>query len=465
MPTKLSNDPADLFVELYDRLGDEPFTGVVPAEGWYFENAVLAQVESVREAVLATGMVEDLLLERLDAGDQRSIFACLLGLDQALDHINPFSGSLDGHSLYRIARRHAATGHLNSDPKSGALLFGCTFAGRPAGIPVKAEFFGLVRVAATAWQHVDHDWIPNEFDIAIDPTLRPGARLAVGCVPMIDSYDEMTIQKTRRGLRRPAYRVGPRVDSLPGRVDAVLAELERSEATIGLLPEATLDDGLLEVWRAALAGTDPPDDSQLTWIVAGTGPVGGGDPPHNRAVLLHRSGQVLFAQDKLNDFTLTSLQLHRWNLNKQLGSVRSLEDISKGERVEIRESNLGRIAILICEDLTRTPTLAALTSCGVSHVFVPIFSPPVDEGWVKDAASRHVADVGAWIIVATSLAVGREMDKAVDGPLATCRSFGPQDAERDEWHFDDKVELANLPTDVALLWISTAMVHRFTDFT
>src|ERR1700741_645168 len=111
------------------------------------------------------------------------------------------------------------------------------------------------------------------------------------------------------------------------------------------------------VWRARLQRRGPKSDLRL--VVAGTSPQSwsSGDPPGNEALLLNHRGQIIGRQRKL----------HRWNLNLEIRKQYALlapgladvdllyEHISPGEEVEIIEhSQLGRLAVMICEDLGRT---------------------------------------------------------------------------------------------------------------
>jgi hypothetical protein len=279
---------------------------------------------------------------------------------------------------------------------------------------------------------------------------------------MVHSYDEleMTVRSdddTRR------YRIGPRTEPLRARVREVLEALDDSGASIGMLPEATLSDELLAVWRQVLSDTPPEWDATLHWILVGTGPVGGSEPPHNRAVMLLRDGgHPIVHYDKHHDFTLSAAQIERWKLESRLGAGKAAEDICRGTRLVIRESSLGRFAILICEDVTRlTDVGAALAHFGVSHVFAPIFSAPIeDRTWDSRAGRDVVKHLGASVVVSNSLAVGRAIDPA--GRLGICSvAVPPSDAE-EEWRpIDVHVGKAAHPAEVVLLAVPPGEIKRF----
>jgi hypothetical protein len=118
---------------------------------------------------------------------------------------------------------------------------------------------------------------------------------------------------------------------------------------------------------------------------------------------------------------------------------------------------------------------ATLLKCGVSHVFAPIFSPPFTGpyGWAERAAQDYVFDLGAWVVVANSLAVYSAIgtNAAADAELKqaaanapTCYALGPH-ARRDDWRTaEPQAKRAPTPEDVELVHVSSGMAHRYDDF-
>lgn len=461
-----TEDPADVFLELYDAIGDGPFEDQRAlrwrrSDGWVRRNAELICAD-----VMRTARASRALLEAVVADGERGIFAALMGLDNALMHADVIYGTAaEAGEMYDWLLRHVITGRLNSRPEDGLLLFRLSSAPRPRSLPTRTTAFHLLRVPATIIEahKIDFGRLPTAFDIPFQaPSTDGRARVDVGCAPMLAGYDEMEISARDDGdVKR--YRLCPRTKPLKARVRSILEALDRSGATIGLLPEATLSDELLAAWKEALREQLAPWDSNLSWILVGSGPVGGGDPPFNRAVLLSRDGgHELLRFDKHFDFTLSRAQMKRWRLDELIGDALACEDIHRGDRIVVRECSLGRLAILICEDLTRlTVAGAALGHLGVSHLLVPIFSAPIRrKSWDSWASRAVVSQIGASVVVANSLAVGRAMQ--LRGALGTCSSaVVPEDAG-DEWKdVELNVRKCAQPEDVILLEIPAVEVKKY----
>jgi predicted amidohydrolase len=462
-----TEDPADLFLELYDEIGDGPFDDQRAlrwrrSDGWVRRTAELICAE-----VMRTGRASRELVEPAVAEGGRGVFAVLMGLDSALMHADVMYGTAaETGEMYDWLLRHVTTGRLNSRVEDGLLLFRLSSAPRPRALPTRTTAFHVLRVpAAIVETHkIDFDRLPTAFDIpfqAPEPDGRP--RVNVGCAPMLAGYDELEISaRDDDGVRR--YRLCPRTEPLKARVRSILEALDRSGATIGVLPEATLSDELLGAWKEALREQLAPWDSNLSWILVGSGPVGGGDPPFNRAVLLSRDGgHEVLCYDKHFDFTLSPDQLRRWRLDELIGDTLACEDIHRGDQILVRECSLGRLAVLICEDLTRLAVVgAALGHLGVSHLLVPIFAAPIRrQSWDAWASRAVVSQIGASVVVSNSLAVGRAMQR--QGALGTCSSaVVPEDAG-DEWKdIELNVRKCAHPEDVVLLEIPAVNIKKYT---
>jgi predicted amidohydrolase len=418
-----SSDPGDLFIQLYDELDAE----LQPAEvaGWLGDERVEEIAAWIEGEVVETGQMDpDELEENLalvadepDALEERK-FALLLGLDRALMYAHPQTSTYDRAGLQELASRYRETGRFNTDRTPGALLPRVVFPQRPQETPerIAEAFVSVVRVAEEAWHAAHHVTIPSRSDFG---RLDRERGLIVGCVPMMDGLADLVAQ-VHESERTHFFQLSPSAD-LATRIPEILESLDASGAQIGVLPELALSDTLLAAWQAGVCEHPPPRPSRLRWLFIGTGPVGGGDPPSNRGVLIdRRTGAELLRQDKIYPFTLTEKMVNEWGLDELFGRRQFEEYMSRGDKITVAESDLGRLIILICEDLARTMHLGTpLLAYSPSLAIAPVFSTPTElYRWEHNHAREYAAHVGTQVVVANSLVVARAT--GLDGATGSC---------------------------------------------
>jgi len=426
---ELPDDPADLFVVLYDLLSDEHFRDRKPI-GWRKNPTVRELADDVCTDVLKDGYATPELAAQIirEHGDP-GIFAVLTGLDWAMGAANPFMPCYDEPAMGRLTRRYARHGRFDSprdEQETGLLLPRCTRPGKLAANPTnKPDFFNVHRVTPDNCHGIQHGLISSRND----PAFSGGEAIAIGSAPLLENNDDLEFGFSRDddvGL----YRITPSTERLSERIGQVIRNLGNSEAAIGILPESTLSNTLFGQWRQLL--TELPEESSLRWILLGTGPLGTDDPPPNRAVLVDcLTGQSVLEQDKMAGFTMGEGQAVRWGLPGEPSDCLAVEDITRGRHISVMESALGRIAVLICEDLKQSVLWEAkFQAFGVSHIFAPLFASPISrtpkDRWERVAAQRCVEEQGAWVVLANSLAVGAEMDPQLDPEdCFNCAVVGP----------------------------------------
>jgi len=431
-------DPADLFVTLYDQLPDSVFRGWEIMD-WFADPDVDDLSHKISEAVLDYGELAPEDVARIVArDDDRGRFAILLGLDEALGYVNPYSVNSMTEQfspLYGLAIRYQTTFRLNTAGTPGALLPGCAFPCRPVAKREKDEFFNLRRMTPEQTKIVKHRVLPPVEDAYFNRE-RP---VSVGCAPLLETYDDVEFTFGRRG-GVATYKLGPVVSpGLYNRIKRVLWNLDESGAQIAVMPEATLNDEILDYWRHAAFDTAERgrDVSPLRYLLFGTGPLSDGsppvlgDPPPNRAILIDRwTGKDVLVQDKMLGFALSGHHLESWRIPgaPEAGPVE--EYTERGDIIGSVDTGLGRLSILICEDFSRPGRWEReLRACGVSHLLVPIFSKPIYRyRWERDAAEHRLTALGSWVVVSNSLVVGhqRTPDKS-EGEPYTCLVAGPHE--------------------------------------
>ncbi|MEW1928421.1 hypothetical protein [Streptomyces sp. NPDC088360] len=407
----LPKDPADLFVVLYDLLPERPFLGLT-ANQWHADLFVHQLADEICEEATANGTVDTARVEKIfGQHGEKGIFAALTGLDQVLGAVNPFSGARCPSALNKIARRYNEKNQLNDPegPTTGLLLPRCTRPGKLLAQPTgRPDFFNVHRVTADDCRNVRH----------IGFKQRNGAHFSgkkaipIGSAPLLESYDDLKFD-FHQVDGTTFYKVSTRDERLRDRIDHVVKNLDESGAEIGVMPESTLSNALYDHWKTHV-GTEP-EGSRLRWVLLGTGPLGEDDPPPNRAVLVDRStGETILTHDKVHGFTMGKGQADRWQLPRRPDHERAAEYLERGEGVTVVETAIGRVAVLICEDIKQsTDWEAPLRAFGVSHLFVPLLSSPISRAirrWDRLAAERCVEVIGAWVVLANSLAVGDRMN-------------------------------------------------------
>ena len=414
----MSEDHADLFCELFDRLDPSQFRA--EGEAWMADPEVADAASAAERAAL-----EGTPVAAPDEG--RETFAALLGLDAAMAHANPLLGGPPPPALTEYALRYAESGRLDSGAPPGALLPRFARPGRRGQLPDDlADAFGsVVRVSGTAWDACDHAALPASSRLT-RPERSAGLRIATA--PMIREPDEMEWEmEERAGMR--FYRIHPaNREPTRARVEKVIAAWDEQGVAIGVVPELCLSRALLERWQAALRERDGAGASRLRLVVAGSGNLDGSSPPVNEAVLLDaRTGEVLVRQRKVHPFNFSEEDLELWGLTDRLTAPID-EDLSRGERVCIAEAGAVRIAILVCEDLARLHAFsAAFHAHGVSLILVPVFARPTkDRRWERARAEVYSDAAGSNVIVANSLVMAEILGSP--SPVGTALAVAPGEA-------------------------------------
>lgn len=423
-----SDNPADVFVRLFDQIPESLFLGD-EVEELSGEDAVWQESSAVEQAVLRDGRAAPTLADLPeDSSRNRFALARLIGLDRILFRVNPRAEASPPPSLMWLAARYARKGHFN-DQTPGLLLPRLVNYGAPRHRPDKYETFSVIRVEPDRINNIQYKALGSRGW----PTAKGKDDVIVACLPFLDEVDDVSLERVDKASGG-RYRLGPSEnDRLKQRVDKAIAALDNSGAVIGLLPEGSLSSTLLDVWKDRLAKTYPGSRSRLALVVAGTGPVTGERLPRNRAVVLDRQGNPIWEQDKLCDYTLVEKYVRDWQL-PGLGDGDLLEDIRRGDDLVVAETSLGRLAILICEDLSRCGDRRVTPrELGVSHIMNPVFDAPLEKhGWERYAAERYVRSIGSRVAVSNSRVVGHLQGKK--STIVTALGVSPLPAQ--SWDYD-----------------------------
>jgi predicted amidohydrolase len=428
-------EPADHFCRLYDEVDVQQLLD--HAEAWRADPATERTARWLRDEVLAgrydARRTAGAIAAALDPGRQR--IAHLRGLDLAFQEASPTLGARPPRALTAMVQRYTLLGRFNTEAVAGGLVPRFAAPGRRGQLPdALADLFGAVqRVSPACWESVDHIVFPMRSRFTA-PERTAGA--LVGCAPMIADPDEMNWEAEERdGLRfyRIAVKATPAVRA---RIESLVESFDSDGVQIAVLPELVASRELLAAWQDLLRRRAIPPHSRLRWVLIGTGDIEprGSRPVNAGAVLDARTGELLLQQRKQHPFNIKPGELRDWAL--PLPTDHQLdEDLRRGHRLVVAETGLGRLGILVCEDLARVAGLGAtIRELGMSHALAPVFSKPtLEHYWEHSRAKVHADETGTSVIVSNSLVVGRlQGHSAPLGASLVHTPWGgvPQQAER-----------------------------------
>lgn len=400
----------DALVKLYRELHQAEINGSidrVTLRKWARDTRVAGIRQRVKREAIKTECLNGADPVQLDRLEQ---FAVLLGLRDALLLVNPDENRKAAACLPRTYQILYGSCKLNENCP-GALLFRRSNPAIPApsGNKLSDYIEPIFYVGPDSWNRINIKRIPYGIDIHTTEIMKHG--LCVIQFPFIAGKPDLDIRVSRDG-NDYYYSTYPHLDTnWQDRVQSVLDAADSSGAHIAVLPEYSLCDEVLSCWIEALA-VRPPRGSRLRWVLIGSGPITTHGPsrpnswPPNRAVLLARkNGKEILTHDKIASFTFDEDQSSKLFTK----AAPHHERISEGRVLNVLESEIGRFAILICNDLSGDGSVRRLTTeVGTSHVLVPICTNPINpaEHWVSPRAQDLVFG-GSAVAVSNSLYFGR----------------------------------------------------------
>jgi predicted amidohydrolase len=130
----------------------------------------------------------------------------------------------------------------------------------------------------------------------------------------------------------------------------------------------------------------------------------------NEAVVLDGRGNVLFRQHKLFPYVMSASETERYGIEGDLYLTARRERITTTPRVlRILDTPLGRIGVLICEDLSVSRVFGPIAeSLALDLLLVPVMDGAQrDERWTADRALYYARECSTAVVVATTRALVR----------------------------------------------------------
>jgi len=270
-----------------------------------------------------------------------------------------------------------------------------------------SHFGGFLRMSDRSLREIEH----VQVRVARDLVGRPEAwsnSLIVAVVPLVEQLDELNFARVDGPTGRRAYRVKPaEIVDWTARARGSLEQAAAAGAEIVLFPELCLTPS----GQAELAQYIPQVVRRFgrpTLVVAGSAHTPcGSDDYHNRSLVYDASGNEVLQHNKLFRYEMSPREQGRYGLSDALGEVPREEDITTLPRTfEVLETAVGRIAVLICEDLSIFNSFGPIANdLEIDWLLVPIMDgAQTASRWTAEFGRRYALD-GTSVLVGTCRAL------------------------------------------------------------
>jgi predicted amidohydrolase len=406
--------PADLFLELWLHLDG-------------FERDVRRITGDGPDAFVARQTAQELVeAEPFDAVNLRSWYGTDLRRQlitaQVIDAFYaPLMEGLSVATLPRVLRsgnrRYLYAGRLDSGDAEHRVILRRPLGGRrfdggvevPSGDGI-AEYFDTLLVAPPTITGTDPDDAGRHLRIDLNFVMRRAADIRslpltspwrVGFAPLAQDINDITYERITSSDGREWY--DSKAIDVPNRVAEVVDVLCRTGCHVIALPEMTITPEMLDVLQQAIR-THGPGSSLV--LAGSTRTVSSpGVKPSNRAVILDHRGNEILSQSKLTRWNLTEELCNRYDLLSPAARTLS-EYIEVGAEFTVVEvPGVGRVAVLICEDLGRSEPGRWVRR----HLLLDLqFTPVMDSDlhlarWAATRGAEAACEGGCRVIVANSL--------------------------------------------------------------
>ncbi|HEV7405747.1 MAG TPA: carbon-nitrogen hydrolase family protein [Chthoniobacteraceae bacterium] len=253
--------------------------------------------------------------------------------------------------------------------------------------------------------------------------------LRVGIVPLVASADDLEMVPDRSRSATLRFSVRPKSpDAIREAALNALDEAAAAECDLVLFPELCLTaeiQAALSERRKKLGARARP------WlVVAGSAyvPVGGGSSAghYNQSIVLDRDGKTILTHHKLHPYTMSMPELDRYEIGEALEWLACTEALETDPyQIEVLDTSAGRIAVLICEDLSTEDFVRPLVEkLGLDWLLVPVLDGcQMERRWTAHCGTKY-AEKGAAVIVATSLSLASAQWRKLDDPKSSQPGVG-----------------------------------------
>lgn len=325
---------------------------------------------------------------------QERAFVVMCALDQAAMSIHPAIKT-------RIGGRSYASGAMLSVMRTERTTTGyyAELAGKGFVIPKGRLMPGLDRVngeeqsgISLSHQFSFLSFLPTHPKVSVRPKSFPPSRMTVmedaagrvGLAPIAEDHDDLAFTVSERN-KRAFLDTEPVAGRLEGRIRDTVGSMLDAGAGLVVLPELVTSQAAVYELSETLRKAPKPHNAM---VLVGSGPSAehaiGLDRPYNEAVILSSSGEELFRQRKLNPFNMNWKRMEDCQLSRAAGHEKQfhMEDCATGNELVICDIHgLGRVVVLICEDLEQqTPGGDVCLQALPDWILTPVLDIALDFG-------------------------------------------------------------------------------------
>lgn len=282
----------------------------------------------------------------------------------------------------------------------------------PSGDRLDQLFDNLLWIGPSGHGAIEvvHARIPRRQDIPADLIV---AAMRFAVVPWAEAADSLAFHGHVRAQSPWLVCDVPAEDeaALQARARLLVERLNADRVTVAMLPELVVSPSAVKAIAAALrAFRRDHEDASLHLLVAGSGSTRETHPdsglPFNECVVLDGMGRELWRQRKMNHYAMATGRMRDYGLASCIVDPRDhKEDAHTGTVAHVRDGRLGRMLVLICEDLAQpSPGDSILDVYRPDWVFSPVLDGALHAGrWVHQRPWQNADRFGANGFVATSL--------------------------------------------------------------
>ncbi|MBA7605949.1 hypothetical protein ES703_13085 [subsurface metagenome] len=303
--------------------------------------------------------------------------------------------------------------------------------GRDVGHHLIAHVNNLACLSLPTGYYIDFNGLDSSTRLTFPEDL---TECRIALVPLIDQSSCLETQffDLDSENKRPFLCTGlAEADRVAAQALHLLRQLSEKRVTIAIFPELCVP----QMVRSAICdGLQKNLFSNVKMVVAGSLHEELDGKWHNSAYVLGPDGQVLWRQQKFQPYTIMRYQAKRLSSFAEFADHDIYENITTAPRVlVVRDTPLGRMAILLCSDLLSTdPHRKMLFDLGVNCIVVPAMSAVLTPDFTI-AAEQFAIHSQATILLSNACTVVREN--------ASCKDTA-----------ETKVSFAFLPAHPSIWW-------------